>query len=73
MTYLEKLMSAVKVDDELLTPQEAKQLRRALSEFFTRNFRHNWCRMDFSDGASQSPKRCLFRYDCFWCWNQEAE
>ena len=34
MTYLEKLMSAVKVDDELLTSCEAELLRGSLSKFF---------------------------------------
>ena len=74
MTYLEKLMSAVKVDDELLTPREAEQLRNTLSEFFPRTLPRISCPRDFLDDcASSSPcYRLDFNYDCVQCWNQEA-
>lgn len=72
MTYLEKIMAVVKVDDELLTPCEAELLRCSLSKFFNRRLVENLCPGHFFYGASHFRYRCDFGFDCVRCWNQEA-
>ena len=72
MTYLEKLMSAVKVDDELLTSCEAELLRDSLSKFFNHCLVMSSCPGHFFTGASHFRYRCDFGFDCVRCWNQEA-
>lgn len=72
MTYLEKIMAAVKVDDELLTPCEAELLRGFLSNFFCHCLVVSSCPRHFFDDASHFRYQCDFGFDCVRCWNQEA-
>lgn len=72
MTYLERIMNAMKVDDELLTPHEAELLRGTLSEFFNHGLVLSSCPGHFFDGVSHFRYYCDFGFDCVRCWDQEA-
>lgn len=66
MSFLSRFRAAVRVDDELLGPLEAEQVRSALELFFLRFVVRDWCPGDFFSGGPQRPG-CDFR--CGECWS----
>ena len=76
MTYIEKLMSAVKFDDEMLTQEEIGRLRESISERITLSF----CPVMFELLRRRGAKmpeifkdlgECGFEGMCEDCWAQE--
>ncbi|MEA5034210.1 hypothetical protein SDC9_142881 [bioreactor metagenome] len=65
MTYLEKYKAAIKIDKELLTPQEAARAEKVLDP---------WCRNcpgDIFTGAPVARADCHQKITCRDCWNQD--
>ena len=70
MTYLEKVMQAVKLDKELLTEEQADQLKETFQPAIGTNF----CPGDFIIGGPMQVKNtCPNSIHCWCCWTQEAD
>lgn len=81
MTYLEKVMQAVKFDKELLdlTEQSLAYFKDAVKDGVGSALSDEYCPGFFFTGApsQDDDKTCLEKLDCdsdcFDCWNQEEE
>ena len=70
MTYIEKVMQAVKFDKELLTEEQADQLKETFQPAIGTNF----CPGDFIIGGPMQVKNtCPKSIHCWCCWTQEAD
>ena len=72
MTYIEKLMSAIKFDEELLKPNEIEMLRGVIRWPIEDNF----CPSEFTFLKGPGFAKCPFfkaKEGCEGrCWNEEA-
>lgn len=72
MTYIEKLMSAIKFDDEMLTPGEIEMLRGVIRWPIEDNF----CPAEFAFLKGPGTQKCPFlraKEGCEGrCWNEEV-
>lgn len=79
MTYIEKLMSAVKFDDEMLTPCEIERLSGIIaSEIADIDCPYMYgllrkCGAEVPEGIKETgnPGDCGMDGDCEACWAQE--
>lgn len=72
MTYLEKVMQAVKLDKELLTAGQVVDLNAEIRLAVI----HNFCPGDFFLGSTTLKacrKKSKAAMTCWDCWYQEAE
>lgn len=78
MTYIEKLVSAVKFDDEMLTREEIERLREGASEgiigahcpYMFSLLRKCGAKLPNKTAATGAPD-CDFKGACEDCWAQE--
>lgn len=71
MTYIEKLMSAIKFDEELLKPDEIKMLREIIGWLI----RSQFCPSNITFLKGPGPNKChlLDVESCLdQCWDTEA-
>lgn len=68
MTYLEKVMRAVKVDRKLLTEEHAQLLEADIQSAII----ENTCPGRFFSSAPRAGRRAC-KISCEDCWNQEAK
>lgn len=72
MTYIKKLMSAIKFDDEMLTPREIEMLRGVIRWAIENNF----CPAELTFLKGPGSAKCPFlkaKEGCEGrCWNEEA-
>ena len=79
MTYIEKLMSAVKFDDEMLTGEDIKRLKTHLRDIVTEADcpeMYESLRKYGAPGPVQLENEdygCEFAGGCELCWAQEIE
>ena len=76
MTYIEKLMSAIKFDDEMLTQEEIERLRVGASEGIVSAYCPYMFGLLRKSGAKVPEKTaftCDFEGACEDCWAQEIE
>ena len=81
MTYIEKLMLAVKFDEELLTQEEIERLRVGASEGIVSAYcpymfgllRKSGAKLPEEIAATGDPDGCSFEGACEDCWEQEIE
>ena len=79
MTYIEKLMSAIKFDEELLKQEEIERLRVGASEGIVRAYcpymfgllRISGAKLPEEIAATGDPDDCSFEGTCEDCWEQE--
>lgn len=74
MTYLEKLMSAVKFDDEMLMPHERLMVEKFLREAVIKNCCPKIFHQTRSRKAIERFNRCMEEGehgDCAECWGRE--
>lgn len=68
MTKIEKLLSAIKLDKELLSPEDFESLQTRLKCFLLEEY----CVNDFE--LTALPDRiCAETGDCNICWDAEAD
>lgn len=67
MTYIEKIMQAIKIDKEILT--EDQRLR--LTEGIEHIIRDRYCPADFLESVTE--QECKGTNHCEDCWNREAK
>lgn len=81
MTYIEKLMSAIKFDKEMLTPNDIVRLREIISSELTdmdcpcKYELLRKCGAEIPEGFRETgnPGKCEFAGGCELCWSQEIE
>lgn len=79
MTYIEKLMSAVKFDDEMLTQEEIERLRvgasvgvvSAYCPYMFGLLRNGGAKVPEKTASTGDPDGCDFEGTCEDCWERE--
>ena len=73
MTYIEKLMTAIKFDDEMLTADEIGMLRGLISEQICDRYCPANIKFLQGPGLYEDEDDCPVAGPCLKCWNMEAE